>query len=1083
MMKKIISLVLVVCFLFSCFVVSTSAEVSNIIPETEEDLILSQNTSESAYDTIKNVSETLDNTKYFYVAPNYKTHYTKGDALSFRLNLNSFSEYDRSKTFFSSTENIILNDYSPKEYSQSEDLKNLNVSFDINPVIISKAPLLNFKEVSFEKIYATTKVYAGEKIVDSEFTQLSVLPTVHGVFVSEFGDIYAYDQYISYLYSNELITDAEYKLAAKKATELTEVEETKPTIGVINQPKLRVYNEKTNSIELKADYTLQEISAISGETRENASELEVNNSIMTPSVAISRTIEAMDSGQRLRIYGNVSWIDIEGNWHPARDVKVEIFDENAISDTSLATMYTLLDGSYSATLYNQLDILENGYDIYIKITTKNDNFEIATDWVDSLFSEGYFFTTATMSNVTGSHAQANYAEYSSDTAKSMSIHQAFVVGYHYYETMNNYATDHTVAYFPANPSPIFGDVSYAITITNTIYIIASDYCDWDVIIHELGHQAAAHINVDALFSGSHYLLENLSERYGKQFGVQGGWNEGWASYFSMAAQLYYNDNVAIISNIPYVADNMYTDLDGISLPITNENDIDYTITSAQSGFTDGNEYAVTAVLLYLVLNSGMNLGHQTVWDICKQSEASNFSDFMETLYSSVDKRLHSRIGEYLERHNICDEPTFGTALFSRTQPGTFSWTAAAVRDNIDRNDDEGNFNAYIYYNQLKLTFYDEDLNIILQTQNIDSSTEEITLTNDQWATLTNAIGVGEPFYWGIATYQNDSPVTGPYYSSIKKYHFLEDFPSIPSLNTGYTYTLDEGDSHFYKFDAPETGDYVFFSEGDTDVRLTYYDSYQFNYPCTDDDSGTGLNFMYRRNVSSSTTVYLVVDSPTSDSGQYKIAVSKIADLTTAQSGNLSGTAGNWYQFTAPYTGTYHFVSPNDSGAYGELFSYPTTDGSIANRLAYNGTPIGNYSFKLTYALTEGQIVYLRVRGQSNSSNSSFKVAYSLTLSELDTPKTARLERSLYFIYEFTAPYAGNFTFYTEGWTNTYADVFNEMVYDRSITTGRIAYDDNSGDQDNCSVTCALSAGQVIYVRIKGSSVATSGMFDILVIGE
>jgi len=808
MMKKIISLVLVVCFLFSCFVVSTSAEVSNIIPETEEDLILSQNTSESAYDTIKNVSETLDNTKYFHVAPNYKTHYTKGDALSFRLNLNSFSEYDRSKTFFSSTENIMLNDYAPKEYSQSEDLKNLNVSFDINPVIISKAPLLNFKEVSFEKIYATTKVYAGEKIVDSEFTQLSILPTVYGVFVSEFGDIYAYDQYISYLYSNDLITDAEYKLAAKKATELTEVEETKPTIGAINQPKLRVYNEKTNSIELQADYTLQEISIISDEDISLLSTDE-DRVVFTPSLSVARTIEALDSGARLRVYGEVFWNDIDGYWHPARNIEVKIMDENLISDTTLATIYTNHNGYYSATFNNKTGIFENGLDIYIRVNTINEDFEIVTDVANSLFTDGYYFTTGVANNVTTSQVQANYAAYDMDVARSASIHQALIVGYYYFKAMNGSDTNTTVFYPVSNQ-----DTSSAIIEDAYIRIINDDYCSWDAIIHELGHHAASKINIYSSFGQEHRARENLCERYGKEQGIRGAWNEGWASYFSMAAQLYYNSTMATISSIPYVADNIYTIFDIENNTIDQPWHTNYT---TQVGITEGCELTVTAVLLYLNIDSGINRSFQEVWNIVKQSQAKNFSDFIQTLYSWMGKEYHSKISEHLEKHHVADRPIARTTLFSRTQPGTFYWSAALVTDVFSDN------NHYVYYNQSRIAFYDKNMNFIVQSPFISSSLGNYgtTINADQWNYLANHVGAGDFFYWRLITYSNSAPVTGPYYSTLRQGSFQDD----TNLNSTFSNTepidaLVANDVGVDECIVPESEEYVHYFEGsDSYVKL------------------------------------------------------------------------------------------------------------------------------------------------------------------------------------------------------------------------------------------------------------------------
>ena len=52
------------------------------------------------------------------------------------------------------------------------------------------------------------------------------------------------------------------------------------------------------------------MSTISEDSTTRLSKIVAGDSIMAPSVAISRTIEALDSGQRLRVFGEVAWEDI-----------------------------------------------------------------------------------------------------------------------------------------------------------------------------------------------------------------------------------------------------------------------------------------------------------------------------------------------------------------------------------------------------------------------------------------------------------------------------------------------------------------------------------------------------------------------------------------------------------------------------------------------------------------------------------------------------------------------------------------------------------------------------------------------------
>ena len=50
------------------------------------------------------------------------------------------------------------------------------------------------------------------------------------------------------------------------------------------------------------------------------------DAIVSPSVKITRTITALSSGSRLRVYGYVYWTDIRGNMLPARNIEVQIID-------------------------------------------------------------------------------------------------------------------------------------------------------------------------------------------------------------------------------------------------------------------------------------------------------------------------------------------------------------------------------------------------------------------------------------------------------------------------------------------------------------------------------------------------------------------------------------------------------------------------------------------------------------------------------------------------------------------------------------------------------------------------------------
>ena len=469
------------------------------------------------------------------------------------------------------------------------------------------------------------------------------------------------------------------------------------------------------------------------------------------------------------------------------------------------------------------------------------------------------------------------------------------------------------------------------------------------------------------------------------------------------------------------------------------------------------------------------MSHQNVWNIAKNSECDNFSEFIDELYDNIHNLTFRQIGRLLEKHNIADKPLHSNLLYSRSVPGTFEWTAATVLDADTTNNNYAAFDT-----ELKLVFYDKDFNLVLQTQTISSSLEEYTLTTAQWNTLKSAIGIEELFYWGLVTYQNNAPATGPYYSSIERCYFRDFNPhSITSLNTGYDDYLYPCSADMFTFIVPETGTYAFYSDGYPDVRLRISTSESFTVSnIADDDSGADYNFLYEKYFTAGTTLYLFIDSfDEGHYGQYTIAVSKVLQITNVDNRNLSGETGIWYKFTAPNTGTYIFFTDGEEDTYGNLFNYPTLDGSVAGSLKADDDSGGYYNFKITYSLTKGQTVYLRVRGYDEAYEGQFTMLVYYALNYWDEPKEANLMANGFCLYQFTAPSAGNYTFYTTGNLDTYINVFSTPAYNRTSTTGSIASDDNSGDGNNCSVTYYLEEGQIVFIRIRGSYTWTSGQFS------
>lgn len=73
----------------------------------------------------------------------------------------------------------------------------------------------------------------------------------------------------------------------------------------------------------------------------------------------------------------------------------------------------------------------------------------------------------------------------------------------------------------------------------------------------------------------------------------------------------------------------------------------------------------------------------------------------------------------------------------------------------------------------------------------------------------------------------------------------------------------------------------------------------------------------------------------------------------------------------------------------------------------------------------------------------------------------------YHWYNFTAPEDGYYRFYTEGTTDTYGSLFNEIVPSRSVSS-EISSNDEDGYGSNFSLEYKMFSNQTIFIRVSGS---------------
>ena len=68
-------------------------------------------------------------------------------------------------------------------------------------------------------------------------------------------------------------------------------------------------------------------------------------------------------------------------------------------------------------------------------------------------------------------------------------------------------------------------------------------------------------------------------------------------------------------------------------------------------------------------------------------------------------------------------------------------------------------------------------------------------------------------------------------------------------------------------------------------------------------------------------------------------------------------------------------------------------------------------------------------------------------------------------FKFVAPASGTFTFYTEGGSDTYGEVYSQIYNCQNYF---LASDDNSGDSKNFKIILTLQQNQCVYIRVKAN---------------
>ena len=399
----------------------------------------------------------------------------------------------------------------------------------------------------------------------------------------------------------------------------------------------------------------------------------------------------------------------------------------------------------------------------------------------------------------------------------------------------------------------------------------------------------------------------------------------------------------------------------------------------------------------------------------------------------------------------------------------------------------GNVNFSYNYS---LHFADLSLNNQLNISPLSGTS--YTLSPEQLNLLLSTYPNG--FVWWASVECSSSPSTGLYYSQLYQYTVTASNISLnvtksSTLTAAAEFTATDGtlvgsmtNTVWYKFTAPVTANYRFESSGNVDTygelfsRIvpdgTTYDRVTYN-----DDGGPSSNFSISYSLNKDDVIYVRVRGYNyTKTGTFSIKVSiNATELTSDSSYSNTLTAGvyNWYSFIPSASGYYTICS---LGSIDDVCEMYTASGSYLDKNDDAGVSL---NFSLTKYLTGGTTYYFMVRGITTSTNGSYTI-YVVPTYEIAVNGThsAYLDSEGAIWYRFQAPYAGTYSFYTEGTVDTYGRIYSDFnpVGD---TTSRVAYNDDGRDSYNFKITRYLNTNQIIYIQVTGYGSDDFGDFDFL----
>jgi hypothetical protein len=393
--------------------------------------------------------------------------------------------------------------------------------------------------------------------------------------------------------------------------------------------------------------------------------------------------------QGVKITGEVEWQDAYGKVHPARGVRVVVADlQNGIQRQDVTDEL----GGYAVVFPGS----PKGVAVRAESWSR-----VAVVRRPSLAVTPYGQTALEVLRSGQKRATINVlAQANGDFARSLSIVTAMTYGWEHVNRHAEVELPQVDVVFPADSKTGLygysakarrckwqgagtGTAAVYPDTTCTIALSDHDFADWDVILHEYGHQAAISLGLNAYLPGatSHAFNKCMSPTYNDTAvrGFEVAWSEGWPTYFAYAVQ---NADMLRRADLAGNGDALYVDVrpdptKTIRFPLDAH-------TGTYESLGEDNEASIARILFDLADGGDgtpwddVGIADAGVWSVLRK-KPTTLREFWGAVLGRAPVQDSVRVGRILAHHRVGPllvSPEPGTGIPATPPAFTFKWINA-----------------------------------------------------------------------------------------------------------------------------------------------------------------------------------------------------------------------------------------------------------------------------------------------------------------------------------------------------------------------------------------------------------------------